>query len=128
MKGMIQPDRAPFCSSGQIGVFWVGTALRRLADIRNTGFLEVLFGYRNACSGRLEVSRLARTALIVARHVTYIAKVIQHPSKVIEVQIKKEHTTKRAGQYIFVSRCLPVRADDRSTAQRSRISSITLSP
>ena len=38
-----------------------------------------------------------------ARHVTYISKVIQHPSKVLEVQIKKERATTRAGQYIFVS-------------------------
>jgi hypothetical protein len=37
-----------------------------------------------------------------ARHVTYISKVIQHPSRVVEVQIKKEKTDVRAGQYIFV--------------------------
>lgn len=40
---------------------------------------------------------------ITARHVTYISKVIMHPSKVLEVQIKKEHTTRRAGQYIFIN-------------------------
>jgi predicted ferric reductase len=38
-----------------------------------------------------------------SRHRTYISKVIQHPSKVMEVQIKKEKTTTRAGQYIFLS-------------------------
>ena len=38
-----------------------------------------------------------------SRHRTYISKVIQHPSKVIELQIKKEKTTSRAGQYIFLS-------------------------
>lgn len=38
-----------------------------------------------------------------SRHRTYISKVIQHPSKVMELQIKKEKTTARAGQYIFLS-------------------------
>ena len=56
---------------------------------------------------------------IRSRHSTYISKVIQHPSKTIEIQIKKERvkvgfpimrldtklmdlTQTRAGQYIFV--------------------------
>lgn len=38
-----------------------------------------------------------------SRHVTFISKVIQHPSNVVELQIKKEKTTIRAGQYIFLS-------------------------
>ena len=38
-----------------------------------------------------------------SRHRTYISKVIQHPSKVMEIQIKKEKTTTRAGQYIYLS-------------------------
>ena len=38
-----------------------------------------------------------------SRHVTYVSKVIQHPSKVMEIQIKKEKTKTRAGQYIFLS-------------------------
>jgi len=38
-----------------------------------------------------------------SRHVTYISKVVQHPSNVMEVQIKKEKTTTRAGQYIFIN-------------------------
>lgn len=40
-----------------------------------------------------------------SRHRTYISKVIQHPSNVVEIQIKKEKTTTRAGQYIFI--CCP---------------------
>lgn len=40
-----------------------------------------------------------------SRHRTYISKVIQHPSNVMEIQIKKEKTTTRAGQYIFI--CCP---------------------
>ncbi|KAK5552066.1 hypothetical protein LTR46_009932 [Exophiala xenobiotica] len=38
-------------------------------------------------------------------HKAYITKVIQHPSNVVEIQIKKEHTKTRAGQYIFL--CCP---------------------
>jgi NADPH oxidase 2 len=38
-----------------------------------------------------------------SRHRTYISKVIQHPSKVMEIQVKKEKTTTRAGQYIYIS-------------------------
>ena len=38
-----------------------------------------------------------------SRHITYISKVIQHPSNVMELQIKKEKTTTRAGQYVFLS-------------------------
>ncbi|KAI3613221.1 nadph oxidase isoform 2 [Moniliophthora roreri] len=38
-----------------------------------------------------------------SRHITYISKVIQHPSNVMELQIKKEKTKARAGQYIFLS-------------------------
>ena len=40
-----------------------------------------------------------------SRHRTYISKVIQHPSNVMEIQIKKEKTTTQAGQYIFL--CCP---------------------
>jgi NADPH oxidase len=40
---------------------------------------------------------------IRSRHATYISKVIQHPSNVMELQIKKEKTMTRAGQYIFLS-------------------------
>ncbi|KAJ3291239.1 hypothetical protein HK104_006227 [Borealophlyctis nickersoniae] len=36
---------------------------------------------------------------------TYISKVVQHPSKVVEVQIKKPSCKTKAGQYIFV--CCP---------------------
>lgn len=38
-----------------------------------------------------------------SRHKTYVSKVIQHPSRVCEVQIKKEKTVTRAGQYIFLN-------------------------
>ncbi|KAG8812631.1 hypothetical protein FRC18_002869 [Serendipita sp. 400] len=40
---------------------------------------------------------------IRTRHMTFVSKVILHPSKVCEVQIKKEKTTVRAGQYIFLN-------------------------
>lgn len=42
---------------------------------------------------------------IRGRHTTYISRVVQHPSKVIELQIRKEKTKVKAGQYIFL--CCP---------------------
>ncbi|EIW68732.1 hypothetical protein TREMEDRAFT_32037 [Tremella mesenterica DSM 1558] len=77
---MIQPDRPPFCSAGQIGVFWKYWIPGGALWIAERVFREIR-----------------------ARHATYISKVILHPSKVLEVQIKKENTTRRAGQYIFVN-------------------------
>ncbi|KAG9102315.1 hypothetical protein FS749_007198 [Ceratobasidium sp. UAMH 11750] len=77
---MIKPDRPPYCSFNTIGVFW-----------RYWLVGGVIFIYE----------RILRE--IRSRHRTYISKVIQHPSKVVEVQIKKEKTTTRAGQYIFLN-------------------------
>lgn len=77
---MIKPDRPPYCSFNNIGVFW-----------RYWLVGGVVFVYE----------RVLRE--IRSRHRTYISKVIQHPSKVMELQIKKEKTTPRAGQYIFIS-------------------------
>ncbi|KAJ3183703.1 hypothetical protein HDU85_002132 [Gaertneriomyces sp. JEL0708] len=37
------------------------------------------------------------------RRKTYISKVVQHPSKVVEIQVKKPSCKTRAGQYIFIS-------------------------
>jgi len=77
---MIKPDRPPYCSWKNIGVFW-----------------KYWIG-----GGVIWVSeRILRE--VRSRHVTFISKVIQHPSKVVELQIKKEKTTTRAGQYIFIS-------------------------
>jgi len=77
---MIKPDRPPYCSWKSIGVFWkywIGGGIIWVSE------------------------RILRE--VRSRHVTYISKVIQHPSKVVELQIKKEKTTTRAGQYIFIS-------------------------
>ncbi|CCF39889.1 NADPH oxidase [Colletotrichum higginsianum] len=82
---MIQPDFAPFCTSigaSAIGVFWQYWMYG--------GFVYL-------------AERVARE--VRGRHKTYISKVIQHPSNVCEIQIKKEHTKTRAGQYIFF--CCP---------------------
>ncbi|GBE83507.1 NADPH oxidase [Sparassis latifolia] len=79
---MIQPDRPPFCSWLQIGVFWRYWLVGGL-----------IYTYE----------RILRE--VRSRHRTYISKVIQHPSNVMEIQIKKEKTTIRAGQYIFL--CCP---------------------
>jgi len=77
---MIQPDRPPYCSYLTIGVFW-----------RYWIVGGIVWVYE----------RILRE--LRSRHRTYISKVIQHPSKVIELQIKKDKTTVRAGQYIFLS-------------------------
>lgn len=82
---MIQPDTAPFCVSigtTAVGVFWQYWIYG--------GFIYL-------------AERIARE--IRGRHKTYISKVIQHPSNVCEIQIKKENTKTRAGQYIFF--CCP---------------------
>lgn len=79
---MIKPDRPPFCSFNNIGVFWRYWLVGGLIFV----FERVLREIRS-------------------RHRTYISKVIQHPSNVIEIQIKKERTVTRAGQYIFL--CCP---------------------
>lgn len=79
---MIQPDREPFCSWLTIGVFWRYWLVGGL-----------IYTYE----------RILRE--VRSRHRTIISKVIQHPSNVMEIQIKKEKTTTRAGQYIFL--CCP---------------------
>ncbi|KAH7883001.1 NADPH oxidase B [Phlebopus sp. FC_14] len=73
---MIKPDREPFCSFNSIGVFWA----QRYWLVGG-----LIWTYER-------VLREVRS-----RHRTYISKVIQHPSKVVEIQIKKEKTTTRAG-------------------------------
>jgi NADPH oxidase 2 len=73
---MIKPDAAPFCAN--TGVFWLYWMYG--------GFIYLM-------------ERIARE--VRGRHKTYISKVIEHPSNVVEIQIKKEHTKTRAGQYIF---------------------------
>ena len=47
------------------------------------------------------LERIARE--VRGRHKTYISKVIQHPGDVLELQIKKNRTVTRAGQYIFLN-------------------------
>ena len=70
---MIKTDTAPFCSG--TGVFWQFWMYG--------GFIYL-------------VERLLRE--IRGRHKTYVSKVIQHPSNVVEIQMKKDKTKTRAGQ------------------------------
>lgn len=70
---MIKTDTPPFCSG--IGVFWLYWMYG--------GFIYLL-------------ERVMRE--VRGRHKTFISKVIQHPSNVVEIQIKKEKTKTRAGQ------------------------------
>ncbi|KAI9816591.1 MAG: hypothetical protein M1827_001723 [Pycnora praestabilis] len=75
---MIKADRPPYCAGA--GVFWEFWMYG--------GFIYLL-------------ERVMRE--VRGRHKTYISKVIQHPSNVIEIQIKKERTKTKAGQYIFLN-------------------------
>jgi len=77
---MIKPDRPPFCDG--IGVFWKFWMLGGLLYLGERIMREIR-----------------------GKHKTYISKVIEHPSNVVEIQIKKEHTKANAGQYIFL--CCP---------------------
>jgi NADPH oxidase 2 len=77
---MIKTDNAPFCFG--TGVFWQYWMVG--------GFAYLL-------------ERVLRE--IRGRHKTYVSKVVQHPSNVVEIQIKKDNTRTRAGQYIFL--CCP---------------------
>lgn len=77
---MIKADTAPFCLGD--GVFWEYWMYG--------GFAYLL-------------ERVLRE--IRGRHTTWVTKVIQHPSNVCEIQIHKEKTKMRAGQYIFL--CCP---------------------
>jgi NADPH oxidase len=77
---MIKPDRPPYCSFNTIGVFWRYWLIGGVIWISERILREVR-----------------------SRHRTFISKVIQHPSNVMELQIKKDKTTTRAGQYIFLS-------------------------
>lgn len=77
---MIPADFAPFCSGeGVFYEYFIYGGLIYLAE------------------------RVARE--VRGRHETVISKVIQHPSNVVEIQIKKEKTKTKAGQvssvYIF---------------------------
>jgi hypothetical protein len=70
---MIKADNQPYCSGdGAFYQYWMWG-----------GFVYL-------------VERLLRE--IRGTHKTHITKVIQHPSNVVEIQMKKEHTTTRAGQ------------------------------
>jgi NADPH oxidase 2 len=77
---MIKTDLPPFCAG--TGVFWEWWMYG--------GFLYL-------------IERILRE--VRGRHKTFVSKVVQHPSNVCEIQIKKEKTKTRAGQYIFL--CCP---------------------
>lgn len=78
---MIKTDAAPFCSG--TGVFWQYWMCG--------GFVYL-------------VERMLRE--VRGRHKTFISKVIQHPSNVVEIQIKKERTHSRAGQVRIIGQLM----------------------
>ncbi|EFE41301.1 hypothetical protein TRV_03949 [Trichophyton verrucosum HKI 0517] len=75
---MIKPDLPPFCDG--TGVF----------------YLYWIFG-----GSVYLLERLMRE--VRGKHRTIITKVIQHPSNVFEIQLQKEKTKMRPGQYIFIN-------------------------
>ncbi|GAA5915211.1 hypothetical protein JCM8208_007711 [Rhodotorula glutinis] len=77
---MIRPDKPPYCAWSQIGVFWLFWSFGGIVYVSERILREVR-----------------------SRHRTYLSKVIVHPGKTVELQIKKEKTTSRAGQYIMVN-------------------------
>jgi NADPH oxidase 2 len=77
---MIPADNQPFCFG--TGVFWQYWMVGGFAYLMERVLREIR-----------------------GRHKTYVSKVIQHPSNVVEIQIKKDKTRTRAGQYIFL--CCP---------------------
>ncbi|GAA5908688.1 uncharacterized protein JCM6883_004140 [Sporobolomyces salmoneus] len=77
---MIKPDKPPLCSWNIIGVFWKYILLSLVLF----SFERILREYR-------------------ARQRTWINTVIQHPSKVVEIQFKKEGLKIAAGQYILIN-------------------------
>lgn len=74
---MIKPDKGSGSACKGTGVFWQYWMYG--------GFVYL-------------VERILRE--VRGRHKTYITKVIQHPSKVVEIQMKKKNTKSRAGQVI----------------------------
>lgn len=77
---MIKTDTAPFCFG--TGVFWEYWMYGGFTYLLERVFREIR-----------------------GRHKTFVTKVIQHPSNVVEIQINKERTKMRPGQYIFL--CCP---------------------
>lgn len=105
---MIKTDAAPFCSG--IGVFWQYWMYG--------GFVYLL-------------ERVARE--VRGTHKTYISKVIQHPSRVVEIQVKKEKTKTRAGQVrrfpsIRLLKLMTFPSTSSCAAPKYRFGSIILSP
>ncbi|KAK4056217.1 hypothetical protein OIO90_002658 [Microbotryomycetes sp. JL221] len=76
----IKPDRPPYCSYKQIGVFWEYWLVGGVIYLGERILREVR-----------------------ARQHTYVNKVVCHPSSVVEVQIKKYGIKTRPGQYIMIN-------------------------
>ncbi|KAF7368827.1 Superoxide-generating NADPH oxidase heavy chain subunit A [Mycena venus] len=96
---MIQPDRPP-CEL-LIQYYWCLLGKFKNLTRNDRRCLSPLQRYWIVGGVIWIIERVLRE--VRSRHVTYISKVIQHPSDVMELQIKKEKTTPRAGQYIFIN-------------------------
>ncbi|CAG8718240.1 3648_t:CDS:2, partial [Ambispora leptoticha] len=77
---MIKPDRPPYCKGiASFWKYWITSGTIYIGE------------------------RILRE--IRARQKTYVSKVVMHPSRVVEIQIKKDSISTKAGQYIFL--CCP---------------------
>ncbi|CAJ0907827.1 16522_t:CDS:2 [Entrophospora sp. SA101] len=77
---MIKPDRPPFCDDiASFWKYWIASGLVYIGE------------------------RILRE--IRSRRKTFISKVIMHPSKVVEIQMRKDGIVSKAGQYVFI--CCP---------------------
>ncbi|RGB38977.1 ferric reductase NAD binding domain-containing protein [Rhizophagus diaphanus] len=75
---MIKPDREPKCDSiANFWKYWIASGVIYISE------------------------RILRE--IRARKRSYVSKVVMHPSRVVEIQIKKPSMSTKAGQYIFLS-------------------------
>lgn len=129
---MIKPDRPPYCSFMNIGVFWVGAlhsarrpaleltevstpSCARRTEILAAGWDHVhqrahpARGPRTTQNLRLQGPLFQSSPLVVKSAGAdtscslHAVQVIMHPSNVCEVQIKKERISIRAGQYIMIN-------------------------
>lgn len=96
---MIKPDRPPYCDAWQIGVFWKYFLIAGLLFVSERVLREIRSRHRTYISKVIRPSSLLPSCL----HSLMRDYRAEHAGGVVEVQIKKERTTTKAGQYIFIN-------------------------
>ncbi|KAI5475801.1 hypothetical protein MNV49_000812 [Pseudohyphozyma bogoriensis] len=96
---IVGPGYTGWLMTAILGIMvWFAMEKRRRANFEKFWYTHHLCEMAHWASLRERVMREVRS-----RHRTYISKVVHHPNNVVEIQIKKEKTTTRAGQYIFLN-------------------------